>query len=262
MIPGLRAIIALAASVAKLGAQTAGTVLGTVTATNDGAPLPFAQVSVMGTKITAFTASDGGFVITEVPAGTRVLQFRLAGFKGIMMAVNVTSGDTAVVRVALAIAAIPLAPVQVTGSAAPRLPAMRGFEERRAHAQGHYLNREEIVRMQARRFTDLLRRIPGVQLQRVSGPYEQGEAVRMSRTIGVTGARACPVLYYVNGTPFPVTGDVPIDHFIAPEEVAALEVYSGMSQIPSEFNSASHNARCGVIVIWTLTSLDTLKTQR
>lgn len=261
MIPGLRAIVLLGASVAQVEAQS-GTVLGTVSASDGGAPLPFARVTIMGMKSTVVTASDGAFEIAQVPAGTRVLQVRLVGYASVMMAVNVAARDTARVIVTLASAAIPLEPVQVTAKAEPRLPAMRGFEERRARAQGHFLARDEILAMQARRFTDLLRRIPGVQMQHVSGPYEQGEAVRMSRTIGVMGARPCPVLYYVNGTPFPVTGDIPIDHFIDPDEVAAIEVYSGMSQIPPEFNSASHNARCGVIVIWTLSSLDTLKTKK
>lgn len=261
MIPALRAVIVLYTSMAQSEARS-GTVLGTVTALDGGGPLPFARVTIMGMKSTAVTAPDGAFAIALVPSGTRVLQVKLIGYTSVMMVVNVASRDTAHVSVTLAVAAVPLEPVQVTGKPESRLPAMRGFEERRARAQGHFLNRDEILVMQPRRFTDVLRRIPGVQLQRVSGPYEQGEAVRMSRTIGVMGPRACPVLYYMNGTPFPVTGDVPIDHFIDPGEVAAIEVYSGMSQIPPEFNSASHNARCGVIVIWTLNSLDTLKTKR
>jgi hypothetical protein len=260
MIPALRAILLLGASVAQVEAQS-GTVLGTVSASDGGAPLPFARVTIMGMKSTALTTSDGAFAIAQVPAGTRVLQVRLVGYASVMMAVNVASRDTARVIITLAAAAVPLDPVQVTGKAEPRLPALRGFEERRARAQGHFLARDEILAMQARRFTDLLRRIPGVQIQPVTAPYA-GEAVRMSRTVGVMGARPCPVLYYVNGTPFPVAGDVPIDTFIDPDEVAALEVYSGMSQIPPEFNSASHNARCGVIVIWTLSSLDTLKTTK
>ncbi len=261
MIPALREIAILGASIAQLSAQTGGALVGTVTATDGGAPLPFARVSVMGTKQTTLTAADGAFAILQVAPGLRVIQVRLAGYTTLLTTVNVASRDTARISVTLAVAGVQLDPVVVSGKPGPRLPAMQGFEERRGRAQGHFLNREEIVRMQARRFTDLLRRIPGVQMQHVSGPYEQGEAVRMSRTIGVMGARACPVLYYMNGTPFPVTGDVQIDQFIDPDEVAAVEVYNGMSQIPPEFNSASHNARCGVIVIWTLTSLDTLKTK-
>jgi hypothetical protein len=259
MIASLRVAIVLCASITELEAQASGAVLGTVTSTEGGTPLAFARVSVVGTKTTTLSRVDGRFSLGPLAAGTSVLQIRLAGYSTVLTAVTVPERDTALVSITLEPAGVPLDPVEVTGQAAPRLPALQGFEQRRAHAQGHFLNREEIVRMQVRRFTDILRRIPGVQLQHVSGPYEQGEAVRMSRTIGVMGARPCPVLYYVNGSPFPVAGDIPIDQYIAPEEVAALEVYSGMSQIPSEFSSASHNARCGVIVIWTLSALDTLK---
>jgi hypothetical protein len=261
VIASLRAAVVLCVSLTELEAQAGGAVLGTVTSSDGGVPLPFARVSVMGTKLTTLTRVDGWFTLAQVAAGTHVLQIRLDGYSTIMTAVDIAEGDTVQIVVTLAPAAVVLPPVEITAKPAPRLPAMQGFEERRERAQGHFFNREEIVRMQPRRFTDVLRRVPGVQLQHVSGPYEQGEAVRMSRTIGVMGPRPCPVLYYVNGSPFPVAGDLPIDQYINPDEVAAIEVYSGMSQIPSEFNSTSHNARCGVIVIWTLTSLDSVKTK-
>lgn len=261
MIPALWGFTILSALVAQTSAQTNGAMVGTVRADGDGKALGFARVAILGTKLTAVTGSDGAFIIREIAPGLRVVQVGLSGYGTILTSVTIASGDTTELRVTLAAAAFALAPVKVTGEAPARLPAMRGFEERRAHGQGHYLAREEIMRMQPRRFTDILRRVPGVMLQPLSGPYDGGEAVRMSRTIGVTGARACPVLYYVNGSPFPVTGDVPIDQFVDPNEVAAIEVYSGMSQIPPEFNSSSHNARCGVIVIWTISSLDTLKSE-
>jgi hypothetical protein len=54
----------------------------------------------------------------------------------------------------------------------------------------------------------------------------------------------------MNGMPFPMTSDGVINSFIGPEEVEAVEVYTGTSQIPPQFNST--NARCGVVVIWTL----------
>lgn len=211
----------------------------------------------MGTKVVTHSDSGGTFLIPGVTAGLRVLHVTMAGYRPALAAVEVAANDTAQVRVMLAIAAFVLAPLEVEAKATPLLPAMRGFAQRRERASGHFFDRREIARMQPRRFTDVLRRVPGVQLFPVRGPFETGEAVRMSRTIGVTGSRACPVLYYINGSPFPVTGDVPIDHYIAPDDVAALEVYHGMSQIPAEFNSSSHNARCGVIVIWTLSAVDT-----
>ncbi|HEY7684978.1 MAG TPA: carboxypeptidase regulatory-like domain-containing protein [Gemmatimonadales bacterium] len=252
---GLRLLVLLCVP-APLIAQLEGTVRGTVSVT-DGAPLALAQVSIVGTKLVTLTSLDGNFQIARVPVGIRVIHVGMVGYGAVMFPVEVQAADTVQVRVSLVVAAVALAAIEVEGEGAPFVVAMRGFEERRARGSGHYFNRAEIARMQARSFTDVLRRVPGVLVQPVPGPFETGETVRMSRTIGVMGARACPVLYFVNGSPFPVTGDIQINHYIAPEDVAAVEIYSGTSQIPPQFNSSQHNARCGVIVIWTLSGVDT-----
>jgi hypothetical protein len=65
------------------------------------------------------------------------------------------------------------------------------------------------------------------------------------------GSRPCPVLFYVNGTAFPVTRDLAINQFVAPSDIEAVEVYTGTSRIPPEFSSNMHSSRCGVIAIWT-----------
>lgn len=252
---GMRLLIALCGP-AHLFAQAVGTIRGTVTAT-DGTPLALARISVVGTKQASVTSFDGEFQVAKIAAGLHVIHVGLVGHGAVLLPVEVQAGDTVEVRVTLAVTAVPLDTIDVSVEGAPLVAAMRGFEERRARAPGHFFNRQEIVRMQPRVFTDVLRRVPGVQVQPVRSPFEPGEAVRMARTTGLMGARPCPVLYYMNGTPFPVAGEIPINHYIAPEDVAAIEIYNGMSQIPSEFSSSSHNARCGVIVIWTLSSLDT-----
>jgi hypothetical protein len=64
------------------------------------------------------------------------------------------------------------------------------------------------------------------------------------------------VLFFVNGMPLQVAGDMSIDQYVAPEDVVAVEVYTGTSQIPPEFQSALLNSKCGVIVIWTRTGDD------
>ncbi|MGH7520910.1 MAG: carboxypeptidase regulatory-like domain-containing protein [Gemmatimonadales bacterium] len=232
---------------------TGGAVRGNVTE-HDGVPIALAQVRLMGGNRpqNAQTDSAGIFQIPRVAVGWYIVRVTMTGYSPAMLPIEVHRDETVELRVSLVAAAVALAPVEVTADAVPFVQALRGFQERRARAQGHFFNHEEIARMQVGRFTDVLRRVPGVQLVPVRGPFEMGEAVRMSRTIGVTGARACPVLYYINGSPFPVTGDIPIDHYIDPDDIAALEIYQGMSQIPAQFNSSSHNARCGVIVIWTL----------
>jgi hypothetical protein len=90
-------------------------------------------------------------------------------------------------------------------------------------------------------------RIAALPLPR-EGPFGPSYAVQSTRADGVDGGRGCQVLFYVNGIPFPVTSDLEINHYVAPDEVAAVEIYTGASQIPPQFNSSTLNARCGVVV--------------
>ena len=143
--------------------------------------------------------------------------------------------------------AVPLETVKVS---APIIPAhLRDFEERRARGGGRYFTRAQIDKMQPRLVTDILRRVPGFQFQpaRSDGPSVQ---------TGRTGTRICPVLYYINGAPFPVGADQTINSFIDSDAVDAIEVYSGSSSIPAQFNSSMYNSRCGVIIIWTRAGID------
>ncbi len=196
------------------------------------------------------SGSDGRFTISNVSAGAQVLEVRLIGYVAFDESVTVIAGQTLNIDVTLVAAAIPLKAVEVTGAPGLR-PVLEAFEHRRARGNGHFFNQAEIARMQPRVFTDVLRRVPGIILQPASGSFGSNDMVRMNRTIGVTGSRNCPVLFYINGMPLQVSGDMSINQYVAPEDVVAMEVYSGSSQIPPEFQSGLLNSRCGVIVIWT-----------
>jgi len=157
--------------------------------------------------------------------------------------------------VTLAAVPLPLETVTVTGDTMI-VPGMRGFQERKERGTGKFFTREDIERMQVRLFSDILRRVPGMQVQSANGSYGQGMSIQTGRTQGISGGRTCPVLFYVNGAPFPLTHDVAINNYVSPDEVAAVEVYTGTSQIPAQFSSSQYNARCGVVVIWTRSSND------
>ena len=233
----------------QVAAQALGTVTGTVLGEN-ATPLAQARIQIAGTDTMVLTGKDGRFQLGGVSPGHCVLEVRLLGYVAALRPVDVGAGETIDVHVVLASAPVPLKAVEVEGERWV-LPAMRGFEERRAHGNGHFFDRQEIARIQPRVITDILRRVPGVQIQPAPGAFGSNEMVRMARTTGVTGSRSCPVLFYVNGTPFPVTGDLSINQYVVPEDVIGIEVYAGMSQIPPEFQANLLNARCGVILIWT-----------
>jgi hypothetical protein len=213
-------------------------------------PLAEARIRVIGATTVAVSGPDGRFSFGTITPGNQLLEIRRLGYVAYTQWVRIVAGQTLDLQVKLDLVPVPLAPVVVKGE--PALwPAMEGFEERRAHANGHFFNRVEVARMQPRLLTDVLRRVPGVQIQPSRGAFGGQEMVQMTRNVGVSGLRPCPVLFYLNGMPLQVTGDMSINQYVPPEDVIGIEVYSGSSQIPPEFLSNQLNSRCGVIVIWT-----------
>ena len=234
---------------ARMAAQQSGILKGTVSST-EKRPLPQARITVVGTRFATVADTDGTFRIASLPVGAQTVEVRLLGYATTSLPVLIESVRDADLQVILSAIPVRLETVKVAADTMI-LPEMRGFVQRKGRGNGTFLTRDEIDQMDARVFTDVLRRVPGMKLDPREGPFGQSTAVQSTRTEGLNGGRGCPVLFYVNGIPFPVSSDLEINHYVAPNEVAAVEVYSGPSQIPAQFNSSSLNAHCGVIVIWT-----------
>jgi hypothetical protein len=220
-----------------LAAQALGTLTGTV-ATADGTPVPSARIRVLGTALSTVADSKGDFRLAGVPTLSQKLDIRMLGYSPIELPVEVVDGAHNYVKVVLV--PIPLDQVDVVEKSAIT-PGLIEFEERMARGPGTFFTREAILRMHARQFTDILRRVPGLQVRQLSG---YGNLSVQTRGSG------CQVQFYMNGTMFALPNDVPINQYVSPDEVIAVEVYSGSSEIPAQFNS-SKQSRCGVVVIWT-----------
>ena len=63
----------------RLWAQAGtGTVRGKITSAAGGMPVSGAQLSIVGTRIGAAAASDGGYVINGAPAGAQTIRVRMS----------------------------------------------------------------------------------------------------------------------------------------------------------------------------------------
>jgi len=251
--PVLAALVALTLFSGDLVSQSGGTVTGTVTAANK-IPISQARVRVVGSNLAAVTRSDGAFEVAQVPTGRQTLEVIMLGYAPTALAIEIAAGAT--LKVDLVLEPLALETVTVTADTL-FFPGMAGFEERRARGSGRYFTRKDLDLMQPRQVTDVLRRVPGMQLETGNGAFSGGSTTaRTGRNGGGSGAHTCAMTYYVNGTPFPITEDVPINHYVATDDVVAIEVYNGSSQIPPQFNSSIRNSSCGVVAIWTRSRLD------
>lgn len=244
----LIATVLLATFVPAAAQQPTAILVGAVT-TATGSPLVNAQVVVVGTDIGILTRSGGHFRLSGIPAGRQTVEVRFLGYRTERLSLDLEAGQMLRVQVELAIDPVPLERVEIN-TPRSRSIELQGFYRRRAQGFGHFLTREQIDGMQARLVTDVMRRVPGVQILPVSGRMGTDYVAQMGRA-ALSSGRICPVLYYVNGIPFSTDPDAGINTFVRADDIAAMEVYSGVSQIPPEFNSSLHGSRCGVVVIWT-----------
>lgn len=80
-------------------AQTIGSIFGNVSDANTGALLAGAKVTVTGSALEAYTAADGTFTLTPVPAGTHEVVVGYLGSENNRESVTLAAGPRAVCNV-------------------------------------------------------------------------------------------------------------------------------------------------------------------
>ncbi|HEX5436152.1 MAG TPA: TonB family protein [Gemmatimonadaceae bacterium] len=219
-------------------AVSSGAVLVTVH-DSSGAELAGAQLRLQGTGVGGSTDERGRVRLDKLPAGAARFDVRRLGFRPITLAMTVRADATSEASITLVRAVPQLAPVFIHGSARDLHGPMAGFYHRRHMGVGRFITRDEIAHLHPQMLTDLFRRLPGVEI--VSTDV-------IPHAIRLRGNHCAP-LVWLDGSPLSAA-EFDLDA-LTPESVEAIEVYSGISEIPPQFRGPNGIGMCGVVVVWS-----------
>lgn len=197
------------------------------------------EVALEGTALRTVTDPHGAFILRRVPLGPGSLRVRRLGFVPRTLEVAVDSGFAPPIDVELKTLPIRLATVQV--SARRRIYtgyAAEFYRRRDSGISGHFFTRAEIDSINPYRTTDLLRRVPGVNLSSIGG-----------ETVVRTRGQRCTPLVWLDGTPASAAYFDPDN--VDPRSIEGIEIYSGLSTVPVALLGPRMAGNCGVIAIWT-----------
>ncbi len=252
-------------TIAHLAArQAVGTIAGRVTDARTRAPLPRASVRVEGVANGAMSATDGRYIITNVPIGQYRVTARLLGYAPASQGVAVTANGPATADFALAASAAVLDEVVTT---------VTGDEKR--YTVGNLIetmHADSVVRVApVTTLSDVINaRVPGVQVFNVGGVTGASPSINIrgqnslilsnQPLLVVDGARvenSAATSVYGNPAGNATNSITPLGVFgeffggrlndLNPEEIQSIEIVKG----PSAATLYGTDAANGVIVVTT-----------
>ncbi|MFL5540339.1 MAG: carboxypeptidase regulatory-like domain-containing protein [Longimicrobiaceae bacterium] len=225
-----------------LSAQVLG---GKVMDRTSSEPIPEAVVEVLNANGRSIqrsrTDKDGFFVFELREPGQYRLRTARVGYQTVTSdAVEVESRQTVQVEIRIATGEVTLDPLTVTARTAPprsQWLEREGFYDREKTGFGVFLTQYELSQRMAVRPTDFFRGIAGVQVS-TNG--------MRNRVIMTRSGSNCAPRVLLDGGP---VADSDLDSFVQQQDVAAIEIYRGPSEIAGRWMGQSSS--CGLIVIWT-----------
>jgi hypothetical protein len=223
-------------------AQAQHTTLVGLIRDSSGHPIPGVEVRLAGQDLLTHTNDLGGFRLASMPVGAVKISARRLGFAPAIVDLTLRVGRVDSLVLSLSTLAASLPGVVVEDEYMKRSKRLlAGFWERRSRGFGHFVTRDEIERGQAHDFVDVVRMTPGLQLIQKNGR----RVIRFGR--GGRSGSDCPPQYWVDGIRIEQASP---DEF-TPEQVEAIELYTGPATLPAQFSSRGSFSTCGAVVIWT-----------
>jgi iron complex outermembrane receptor protein len=174
------------------GQGPTGSITGQVTDIGTQQPLSGVSIRVLGTPLGTQTRSDGGYTLTEVPAGAHRLRVTRIGYAPLEQAVTVTAGATTAVNLALQAQAAILSPVVVTGYGTQRREAITGSVATVDPATANVGVQTNVNQM-------LQGRTAGVNITTNNGEPGAGAQIRIRGATSISASNE--PLYIIDGVP-------------------------------------------------------------
>jgi TonB-linked SusC/RagA family outer membrane protein len=185
----MAALVALSVALDPAVAQAqTGTITGQVTS-QTGEPVAGAQVMIVGTQRGTLTNPRGGFLFTGVPAGDRQVRVVSLGYRSETQTVRVPADGTATVEFQLALSAIALDEIVVTGT-------VGGTERRAIGNVVSNIRATDVLEVAPIRDIQTLinARAPGVVITPGTGQVGSGSQIRIRGSSSVS-LNNTPLLY-------------------------------------------------------------------
>lgn len=145
-------------------AQNNATITGTVTDKEmNGETLPFATVSVEGTKIAVLTDETGNYTLS-VPAGAHTLLFTFMGYTEVRVNVSVAAGETKTVNQQLKSDSVTLQDVVIEKVRTKNTETALLLEMREAKQVVSAISAEQIAKSTDGNAAEAVQRVPGVTI--------------------------------------------------------------------------------------------------
>jgi hypothetical protein len=220
-------------------------------------PLALVELTVLdGNKPIGKVVSDtsGHFEAQLSKSGAFKLIASRLGYKTFTSErVEVGRDELVDMEIFLAVNAIPLEPLRVTARSQVESEFLTsvGYYDRQKQGIGHFLSGVQIEKRNAVVLSEVLTSVPGVKLLRADRGVTKRSEITFGR--GAVAMRQCVPAVFIDGALARMGGqprpnDLPLDDWVMPRDIEAVELYHGAASAPPMFNQ---QAQCGVVAIWT-----------
>ena len=212
---------ALLASIASAAlAQEAGNLTGRVIDASSNAPVPSAQVQVVGTTRGAVTGDDGRFRIAGIRPGQYQVRVLRLGYQASVLTVDVPSGGTADANFSLTPAAVSLEQVVTTATGEQERKREIGSAVSTLQPQS-----EQIA--SAQNLSQLITgKVPGVDVQQAGGTVGAGSRIRIRGAASIS----------LTNEPLVVVDGIRFNNAIGQSATTGSTTIGVGGQVPSRFN--------------------------